>query len=292
MINSAAAQRKTIFWFLIPAVLLMILFFIGPILITLYFSLTNIALVGSASTTYHFVGFKNFIDMFSDPGFRNSVIQTLIFLIASAVIGQQVLGFILAYLMRGKNKNVRRTVGICVLAGWVTPEIVAAYIWISYLNYDGTLNMFFTKLGFQPIAWLFAFPMISIIIANIWKGTAFSMMIYESALGDISSDVEEAALIDGANCLQKLRYVILPMLKNTIVTNMILVTLQTVGMFGLIYAMTGGGPGGATSVLSIFMYKQAFVSYQIGYGTAISLFILFIGICASLLYVKLLKSEI
>jgi multiple sugar transport system permease protein len=249
-------------------------------------------LVGAASTHTTFVGFKNFINMFTDPGFRTSLIKTIIFLVASAIIGQQVLGFLLAYLMKGKSKNARRIFGISVLAGWVAPEIVASFIWISYLDYDGTLNMFLSKIGLDPVAWLLSFPMVSIVIANIWKGTAFSMMVFESALGNIPSEVEEASVVDGANAFQRLFHIIIPMLKNTVVTNIILITLQTIGSFGLVYAMTGGGPGMATQILPIFMFKQAFVSYQIGYGTAISLFMLVIGIVISLFYIKLLKSEI
>jgi len=285
-------EFKTTIYFLAPSVILMLLFFIGPIVVTFIFSFTDMSLIGSNSTHIKFVGFKNFIEMFNSPNFRTSVIKTIIFLIGSAIIGQQVLGFILAYLMKEKNRQVRRIVGICVLAGWVSPTIVAAFIWLSYLDYNGTLNIILSQFGMSPVSWLFAFPMISIIIANTWKGTAFSMMIFESALSDIPVEVEEAALVDGANFWQRLIYIILPMIKNTIATNMVLISLMTIGGFGLVYAMTGGGPGMATQILPIFMYKQAFVSYQLGYGTAISLIILLIGIGASLLYVKLLKSDL
>ena len=283
--------RATLF-FLSPSVLLMLVFYLGPIIITFVFAFTDMTLIGSASNHIQFTGFKNFITMFNDPGFRTSIWKTMVFLFFSAIVGQQILGFILAYLMREKNRGARRFVGICVLAGWVTPEIVAAFIWLSYLDYTGTLNLILGRLGIPAVSWLFAFPMVSVIIANIWRGTAFSMMIFESSLGSISKDVEEAAVIDGAGPLRKLWHVILPMLKSTIVTNMILVTLQTIGGFGLIFAMTGGGPGMSTQVLPIFMYNQAFVSYQLGYGMAIALVILLIGIVMSLFYIKLLKSEI
>jgi multiple sugar transport system permease protein len=283
--------RATIF-FLSPSVLLMLLFFIGPIIISMVFAFTNMTLIGAESNHIQFVGFKNFIMMFNDPGFRTSIWKTVVFLFFSAIVGQQVLGFMLAYLMREKKRGARRFVGICVLAGWVTPEIVCAFIWLSFLDYTGTLNKILGSIGIPAVSWLFAFPMVSVIIANIWKGTAFSMMIFESSLGSISKDVEEAAVIDGAGPLKKLWHVILPMLKNTIVTNMILVTLMTINAFGLVFAMTGGGPGMSTQILSIFMYNQAFVSYQLGYGMAIALVMLAFGIIMSLIYVKMLKSEI
>src|SRR5699024_4980655 len=110
-------------------------------------------------------------------------------------------------------------------------------------------------------------------------------------LDDVPEEVEEAARIDGANAWQRLWRVTLPIIKGAAVTNMVLVTLQTLGVFTLIYALTGGGPGEKTSTLPIFMYEEAFVNYQLGYGTAISLILLLVGIVLSLLYIRLLKID-
>ncbi|WP_128577994.1 carbohydrate ABC transporter permease [Geobacillus sp. JS12] len=278
--------------FLFPACSLLVIFFIGPILLTFYFAFTNMSLTGMTAQAIEFVGFKNFMYMFSDPNFRVSVIKTIIFLVFSAVIGQQVLGFILALLMKERNRTFRRVIGATVLAGWVTPEIVVAFAFFAFLNEHGTLNTMLQWIGIKPIAWLFTFPMVSVIIANIWHGTAFSMLVFQSALDNVPKSLEEAAIIDGATGWQRLWKIIIPVIKGQIVTNMILVTLQTLGVFTLIYALTGGGPGMATQTLPIYMYNQAFVNYQLGYGTAISLAMLLIGIIASLLYIRLLKVKV
>jgi multiple sugar transport system permease protein len=278
--------------FLFPACLLLITFFIGPVLLTFYFAFTNMSLTGTTAQAIEFVGFKNFMYMFSDTNFRISVIKTIIFLIFSAVIGQQVLGFILAILMKERNRTFRRIIGTIVLAGWVTPEIVVAFAFFAFLNEKGTLNTMLEWIGVKPIAWLFTFPMVSVIIANIWHGTAFSMLVFQSALDNVPKSVEEAAIIDGATRWQRLWKITIPMIKGQIATNMVLVTLQTLGVFTLIYALTGGGPGTATQTLPIYMYNQAFVNYQLGYGTAISLAMLLIGIIASLLYIRLLKVKV
>ena len=144
----------------------------------------------------------------------------------------------------------------------------------------------------EPIAWLVAFPMVSVVIANIWHGTAFSMMQFQAALDDIPAEIEESANLDGANWFQKLIYITIPMIKSTIVTDTILITLKTLAVFGLIYAMTGGGPGTSTTTLSIYMYKQAFGSYQMGYGTAIALVMLVVGIVLSLISVKMTNTSL
>ncbi|MBB6024238.1 multiple sugar transport system permease protein [Paenibacillus sp. JGP012] len=280
------------FLFLMPSVTLLLVFFIVPIVLTICFAFTNMALTGAAAKSLEFVGFQNFVNMFQDPDFRISVWRTLVFLIFSAVIGQVVLGFILALLMKEKNITFRRIIGIIVIAGWVTPEIVVAFCMVAFFSDNGSLNQILGWFGVSPISWLFSFPMVSVIIANIWHGTAFSMMVYQSALDDIPKEVEEAAIIDGSTGFQIIRHITVPMVKGSIVTNMMLVTLQTLGVFTLIYTMTGGGPGTSTQTLPIFMYNQAFVNYQFGYGTAISLVLLFIGIIASLFYIRSMKVKV
>ncbi|WP_269412608.1 carbohydrate ABC transporter permease [Lentibacillus daqui] len=258
---------------------------------TFYFSFTNMALTGAAASNTEFVGFDNFVRMFKDPSFKTSLITTIIFLIASAVVGQQVIGFLVAFLMKRKARPFRRIIGLLVLAGWITPEVVVAFVWFAFLSDDGTLNTMLGFAGIKPIAWLLDFPLISVIFVNIWHGAAFSMLMYQAALDDVPEEVEEAAKIDGASAWQRLWRVTLPIIKGATVTNMALVTLQTLGVFTLIYALTGGGPGEKTNTLPVFMYKEAFVNYQIGYGTAISLVLLVFGILLSLLYIRFLKTD-
>lgn len=278
--------------FLLPTWIILLVFFVGPILLTFYFAFTNLSLTGTEAKSLEFTGFQNFLTMFQDPDFRISMVNTIVFLLFSAIIGQQVLGFILAMLMKEKNKSFRRIIGIIIIAGWVTPEIVVAFCWVAFLSDNGTLNMLLQNIGMKPVTWLYTFPMISVVIANIWHGTAFSMLVYQAALDDVPKSVEEAAVIDGASRFQLLLKIVLPMMKGSIVTNMILVTLQTLGVFTLIFAMTGGGPGASTQTLPIFMYNQAFVNYQLGYGTAISLILLLIGIVSSTIYIRYMKVEI
>lgn len=278
-------------WLLLPASLLLLVFYCIPVLITFYFAFTNFSLTGTAVHKVSFVGWRNFASMYRDPTFFRVVYNTLVFLFGS-LVGQQVLGFLIAWLVRRRSQLVRGTVGTVVVAAWVLPEIVVAFIWFAFLDVEGTLNRLVSMLGVSAIAWLYQYPMLSVIIANIWHGTAFSMLMYQAALNDIPAEVEEAALLDGAVGLRGLWHVILPLLRSTVVTSMILVTLQTLGVFGLIFAMTGGGPGVATETLPLFMYHQAFVNFQMGYGTAISLVLLGISLLLSLGYARLLRSSV
>ena len=286
-------HEKKAIGFLLPTLVILGIFFVWPIVLSFYYSMTDMTLSGSKSVNYNFVNFQNFTRLFADPLFRTAFMNTMIFLIFSAIIGQLIFGFIIAYLMKQKNQIVRSTVGLITLVGWIMPEVVVSFCMVAFFAKDGTLSTILQKVGVigEPVAWLVAFPMVSVIVANIWHGTAFSMMQFQAALDDIPAEIEESANLDGANWFQKLIYITIPMIKSTIVTDTILITLKTLAVFGLIYAMTGGGPGTSTTTLSIYMYKQAFSSYQMGYGTAIALIMLVVGIVLSIISVKMTKTS-
>ncbi|NRT72010.1 carbohydrate ABC transporter permease [Clostridium beijerinckii] len=278
--------------FLLPAVSLLLLFFIFPILLTIIFSFSNLSLTGSQSLNFRFIGLENYRQMFKDTEVYKSIVNTLVFLICSSLIGQQIFGFLIAILMKNKHTIFRRVIGSIVLSGWVMPEVVCALCMANFLNDSGTLNSIISAFGGKPVLWLFEFPMLSIIIANAWHGTAFSMLVYQAALDDVPTDIEEAAIVDGASNKTILLKIILPYIKGSIITNMMLNTLSTLGVFGLIYMMTGGGPGDSTTTLPLLMYNDAFGSFQIGYGTAISMILLTIGVILGVLYVKASKVKI
>lgn len=278
--------------FLMPAVFLLLLFFIFPILLTVIFSFSNLSLTGVQSQDFQFVGLENYRQMLQDSEVLNSIWNTLVFLVFSSLIGQQFFGFLIALLMKNKNTIFRRIIGSIVLSGWVMPEVVCALCMANFLNDNGTLNAVIKLFGGSPVLWLYQFPMLSIIIANAWHGTAFSMLVYQAALDDVPKDIEEAAVVDGASNLRILFRIILPNIKGSITTNMMLNTLSTLGVFGLIYMMTGGGPGNSTTTLPLLMYSQAFGSFQIGYGTAISMILLLIGVVLSIFYVKASKVKV
>ena len=282
-------HRTILIW---PAVILMLIFFIAPILLTFVYSFTNLALTGSAAKDVKIIGFDNYIKMFKNPDVWLSIKATLIFLLGS-VIGQQLLGFFIAFMMKNTRVGFRRAVGPCILAGWVMPELVAAMCLYAFFADNGTMNTLLTALFcIKKIAWLYKHAMLCVVLANIWHGTAFSMLMYQAALDNVPHDMEEAAIIDGANRWQVLRYITLPVVKDTISTSLMLNTLSTLGVYTLIYTMTGGGPNMDTMTLPLYMYRQAFVGYQLGYGTAISMILLVIGIVFSVLYTRFCRDQV
>lgn len=290
--KSSAAHRAGQVVPMVPAVILMLIFLVGPILYSLYGSLTNQALTGYKAANPQFVGLQNYGNLFSSPDFWKSIWLTVIFVFFSAVVGQNILGMAIAMLMRAAPPKVSSVVGGIVVIAWVLPEIVAAFALYAFFSTDGTLNRMLAIIGLSGPTWLLTFPMFSVIMANIWRGTAFSMMVYGAALGDVPPDVTEAAMIDGATGRQRILYVTLPMIKGSISTNLLLTTLQTLATFTLIWVMTGGGPGTKSSTLPVLAYQQAFKFSQVGYGTAIATVTLLLGALFAFVYIRVLKPEV
>ncbi len=276
---------------LIPAVVLMLIFMAGPIIYSLYLAFTNRALRGEGASETAFVGFDNFITAFASDDFWNAVWLTVLFTLISAIIGQNLLGMILALMMRKATKVVTAITGTIVIGAWILPEVVAAYLWYTFLGDEGSLNRMLGFFNLPSQEWLFTIPIMAVAFANIWRGAAFSMLIYTAALAQVDPAIDEAATMDGAGRWRRFFSVTVPIIRRSIMTNLMLITLQTLSVFGLIFIMTGGGPGNSSQTLPLYMYEQAFSFGQIGYGTAVALLLLLIGALASILYLKMLPEE-
>ncbi len=277
---------------LVPAFALLALFFLGPILWCVYASFTDVALTGATASTPHLIGLRNYRRMFSDPAFRESFWLTVVFVLGSAVIGQNVGGMILALLMKSRKRIVRAVVGAIVVGAWVMPELVAGFVWYAFLSDDGTLNAILGAVGIHGRSWLYTMPLASVTIANIWRGTAFTMLVYSAALSSVPEELLEAAAVDGASSWARLRRITLPLMRRAMMTNLMTITLQTLAVFTLIFVMTGGGPGTKTQTLPIYMYQEAFKFYQLGYGAALAIVLLAVGGIFSLVYLRGMRDEV
>ncbi|MEW1642501.1 MULTISPECIES: sugar ABC transporter permease [unclassified Streptomyces] len=273
----------------VPAVILLAVFLAGPIGYCVYYAFTDMQLTGASGT--NFIGLDNFTRAFGDGDFLNSVKLTLVFVVGSAVIGQNTFGLALAILMQKATGPVRALVNGVVIAAWVLPEVVAGYLMYAFFYNQGSLNSLLDTLHLPQQNWLYTMPILAVCLANVWRGTAFSMMVFTAAINDVPQELMEAAEMDGANPWQRLWRVVLPVIRPSILTNLMLITLQTLSVFGLIYTMTRGGPGNKSETLPIFMYQQAFQNSLIGYGTAIALVLLVVGALFSVVYIRLLKLE-
>ncbi|MDT0380768.1 sugar ABC transporter permease [Streptomyces sp. DSM 42041] len=269
---------------------MLLLFLAGPIGYCCWIAFTDTQLTGQASAS--FVGLENFRRAFADPDFLNAVVLTLVFTVVSAILGQNTLGLALAALMRRASRLVRSLTGAVVICAWVLPEIVAGFLLYTFFSSRGTLNDVLAWLQLPEQNWLFTLPILAVSFANVWRGTAFSMLVYSAALSDVPREVTESAEVDGASGWQRMWHITLPMIRRSIGTNLMLNTLQTLSVFGLIWAMTRGGPGQRSTTLPVFMYDTAFNKALIGYGTAVALLLLLVGALFSVVYLRLLREEV
>jgi multiple sugar transport system permease protein len=273
----------------LPALLLLLLFLAGPVFWAFQASFTNTGLTGRNARNPGWVGLENYQRLLLDPVFPLSLWLTVLFVGASAVLGQNLLGLALAVLMRRARRAVSSAVGTAVVAAWVLPEIVAAFAAYAYFSRDGTLNQLLGGLGMGQPDWLYSWPVAAVVLANIWRGTAFSMLVYRAALNDIPTELAEAAQMDGAGGWKRLAFITLPMIRGSIATNLMLVTLQTLAVFTLIWVMTAGGPANASTTLPVLAYQEAFKFGDIGYGTAVASVLLLIGAVFGVGYIRLLR---
>lgn len=268
--------------FLSPATIIIVIFLVIPAFWTIYLGITNYRLTGFSAVDQEIVGLDNFKRALNDPAFFNSLKVTFLFTLGSAIFGQAVLGFFIAWILFGLSKRVRNTVEIIVIAAWMVPSSVVSFLWIAFLNGDsGTLNAI---LGSQT-RWLIDFPLESIIVFNIWRGTAFSMLLFAAAVASIPKSHLEVARVAGATRGQQLRTIVLPAIRPYILTDILLITLWTFNDFGP-YLLTAGGPGQETELLAVFIYNNALRFLDFGYASAIAAIMLLINLILSLIVVS------
>jgi multiple sugar transport system permease protein len=275
--------------FAAPALVLVAIFLVFPALWTLYLGLLDYSLGGHTAQHPQYVGLRNFSDALSDPLFTKALYLTLLYVGFSAVLGQNVLGFLLAWYFRHARAWIRVTLNVLVLLAWILPGSVVAFLWQALLDRrNGTLN---TILHTTGTAWTIDHPMAVIIIFNIWRGTAFSMLLYSAALNTVPGSHLEVARLAGARPWQQLRDIVLPTIRRHVLTNTLLITLWTFNDFTP-YLLTGGGPDNKSQTLPVFIYKTALLGkQQLGYGSAFSLLLLVANLIIAVFYIRLLRTR-
>lgn len=275
--------------FISPLMILIFLFVLVPVLGTLINSLfQDVAFLGK-----RFVFLSNFRQLFGDSGFRQALRFTLLFVLVSVPV-EIILGLTFAVLMNAKVP-LRGLLRACVLIPWAIPAAVSGRIWELIYNYSyGLANFVFIELGIttEPINWLGtslgAFS--AVVVADVWKTTPFVAIIMLAGLQAIPTELFSQAKVDRANFLQVFYKVTIPLIKPVIIVAVLFRTIDGLRVFDLIYVLTGGGPGGATTSISHYAYRY-FISGDFGYGSAVSVVLFVIAFLLSVFYVKVGRFE-
>lgn len=270
------------------------LFFLGvPTGRAVYTSLTNYALTGPQAAHPQFTGLQNYGNLFTSSQFWQGLLASLEYLGGSAIIGQVVAGFLMALFVERLGRLARSVLLSVVVVAWIIPEIVVAFIWSGYLSVpSGLANTVLGFVGIGPVPFLFKYAMPSLIVANAWRGMAFSILVLGAALQAVPTEVIESAKLDGAGEWGVVRFIKLPLIRTAVATVLALTTLWTLSDFTLIFVLTGGGPGNATDVLPVYTYQQSFAFYELGFGTAISLVLLVLACLLAYFYMRVAAKDI
>lgn len=267
------------FFWMLPLFLVLLIMFIYPTFEVIRYSFTDMSLL---KEDYQYT-FRSYLSVFRDKAFLNILKVTFIFVFFSVVF-QTLLGFVIALAVdKGEALGMRGTVAVRVvsLLSWCIPGVIIGVIWKILLDETdtGILTSLLIRLGIGRVPFLTSAgsALVCAIIANIWRGTAQSMILSYSGLKTISKDILEAASIDGASAWQRLIHVIIPSVASVISINVVLNTISTFNTFDMIMSLTAGGPGQATEVLAMSAYNNIFKTYNLGKGSAYATILLVIN---------------
>jgi multiple sugar transport system permease protein len=279
--------------FIGPAVLILLAITIYPLFYSLFMSFHKIFLTKMHLGT-PFIGFDNYRRVFTDNLFWISLKNTFVFSFSSVGV-EFVLGIILALLVDriySAFKDVARTF---LLLPMIIAPVVVALIWRFMYNTDfGIINYFLnTFFGIEGKQWL-ADPnlaMSAVIIMDVWEWTPFMFLIFLAGLQSLPQDPYEAAYIDGASSIQVFFYITIPLLKKIVLLSLLIRLIDAIKTFDNVFVLTRGGPGSSTELLSLYIYRNGFRHFNIGYGSALSIILLIIVVFFSKLLINLLSEK-
>jgi len=278
-------EEKVYRLLVVPAIALILLLTTVPIIFTFVLSFQTLNL--ARPMLNGFVGFKNYLKLFSDERFINSIRVTAS-LIALPVFLQMVIGFILALLLAQKVKG-RQFAKAILLAPMVSPPVVIGLLWKVFLIPKlGGLNYFLSLVRIQGPDWL-SYPgtaLMAIVMAAVWEWTPFVMLMFSAGFDTLPSQIFEAARVDGAVWYQQLWFITLPLLRPLALTILIFRILEALAIFPIIYVLTGGGPGVATEPINLYAFNTGFVYLRLGYAATLVVVFTFILFVFSGFFVK------
>ncbi|MFF5078612.1 carbohydrate ABC transporter permease [Actinoplanes sp. NPDC000266] len=276
--------------FLAPVVIYLAAFYAYPLYRNLDLSLRDYNVRSFVRGDAPFSGIDNYRAVFTDPTFGPALLHTLVFTVASIAV-QFAAGLALAVFFN-RHFRLSATLRALFLVPWLLPLIVSASTWSWMLNSDsGVVNSFLSS----PVNWLTSpdWSLVSVIIANIWIGIPFNLVILYSGLQAIPSEVHEAASIDGATGWQRFRRVTFPLLRPVSAITLLLGLVYTLKVFDLIWIMTKGGPAGSSTTFATWSYQLSFGSMlpEFGPGAAVGNLLIVMALFFGLLYIRFSRRQ-
>jgi ABC-type sugar transport system permease subunit len=275
--------------FLAPSFAILLAFLVFPLSWNIYIALHDVSLT-TLLKDWEYVGPENFVTLFNDPNFYTSLKVTLMF-VGGSVALQFGVGMLMAIVLNQqiRGSGVYRAI---LIIPWTISAVIAAFSFKFILDDNfGIMNYILNQMGIESVGWL-SDPNIvvwSLVIANMWYGTPFTLLFLTAGLLSINPSLYEAARIDGASKMRSLFHITLPLLKPFMIINLILITMWSVNLFDIQLIMTGGGPLFSSTTASLYMYRQAFEFGLLSKGAAAGIILILINLTVAIVYVKFLR---
>ena len=287
-------SQLTAWAFIAPLTAYLGAFYVYPLYRNLDLSLRHYTVRSFVDNDAPFSGWDNFSQVLNDPAFGPALRNTMVFTVVS-ILFQYAAGLALAVFFN-RSFPLSGTLRALFLIPWLLPLIVSASTWSWMFNSEsGVINYFLHVIGVGPVNWLTSpdQALTSVIIANIWIGIPFNLVILYSGLQNIPTELYEAAALDGANRWQQFRRITFPLLRPVSAITVLLGLIYTLKVFDLIWIMTKGGPGDASSTLSTWSYRLGFGSLlpQFGPGAAVGNLLILIALVFGLLYIRVQRRQ-
>jgi len=275
--------------FLIPALIILVIFQLIPTIWTIWIGFTDMALVGKKFLHYNFIGLKNYIKALSDSYFWISMKVTLYYCLASLAL-RFLLGLAAAFYITSKAFKGKGIMAAIFLLPYIIPGTIHSYVWLSMLEPDyGTVNRALRALNLPPQSWTYERLTESIIAVNCWAGYALAMLVLASALTSIPKEYYEISDIYGASRWFKFRKITLPLIKYPLILTLILIFKEDIDDFTYAYMFTGETPypDYKTELISLYAYHKAFSDFELGFGCAVGFIIAVIVFVLTLFQLKI-----
>ena len=278
---------------LAPMIAFLAVFMVLPLFDVVRLSFTTASII---EPEYSYT-LRSYARVFGDKDFLWSLSITFIFVAANCVL-QIPLGLLIALAIQaGRDHHVYGSIlaRTAVLTAWIIPGVLVGILWKTLLSSasSGIINHFIQSLGLERIPFLLdpLYAVISIIVANVWGGAAFCMILQYAGLQRIPTELYEASRVDGARAWQQFSHITLPQLKPILFINLVLITISSFNTFDMIATLTSGGPAGTTEVLTLSAYLQVFTYWNMGRGAAIAVLLLAITVIMTIVYYKLFQLD-
>ena len=268
--------------YITPGMLIILMFCIAPIFMTLYYSFTEYNLAQPPD----WIALENYVKVLNNTQLRRAVVNTVIYVIITVPLQTLLAMFVANFLAEYLNNRYGRVLRSIIFIPTLASYVAAATVWkVILASRGGLLNEILGIFGVAPINWLGepTLALICVSLVAVWKSAGYFTIIFYAGIMNISVDVREAALIDGASPRQRFWKITVPLLKPITYLNVTLGIIWSFQAFDIVYKLTGGGPFNGTTTIAYIIYTYAFQDFRIGYASAVAILLLLVILAVHLI---------